>query len=126
MENNEKQLNAVKTPALTHAGPAPEFIQEEEKEVSSAKLNYYRWLARLFILFAAVSLLLFMSASLALFNLAPQALVVACVFMAMYLPCVATFFVMLRESGWKDTLKVITLTLTLSFITAFVLRMLLM
>ena len=60
------------------------------------------------------------------FNLAPQALVVACVFMAMYLPCVATFFVMLRESGWKDTLKVITLTLTLSFITAFVLRMLLM
>ncbi len=72
MENNEKQLNAVKTPALMHAGPAPEFIQEEEKEVSSAKLNYYRWLARLFILFAAVSLLLFMSASLALFNLAPQ------------------------------------------------------
>ena len=60
------------------------------------------------------------------FNLAPQALVVACVFMAMYLPCVATFFVMLRESGWKDTLKVIALTLTLSFITAFVLRMLLM
>lgn len=60
------------------------------------------------------------------FNLAPQALVVACVFMAMYLPCVATFFVMLRESGWKDTLKVIALTLTLSFITAFVLRMILM
>lgn len=60
------------------------------------------------------------------FNLAPQALVVACVFMAMYLPCVATFFVMLRESGWKDTLKVIALTLTLSFIAAFVLRMILM
>lgn len=60
------------------------------------------------------------------FNLAPQALVVACVFMAMYLPCVATFFVMLRESGWKDTLKVIALTLTLSFMTAFVLRMILM
>ena len=60
------------------------------------------------------------------FNLAPQALVVACVFMAMYLPCVATFFVMLRESGWKDTLKVIALTLTLSFVTAFVLRVILM
>ncbi len=60
------------------------------------------------------------------FNLAPQALVVACVFMAMYLPCVATFFVMLRESGWKDTLKVIALTLSLSFVTAFVLRMILM
>ena len=60
------------------------------------------------------------------FQLAPQALVVACVFMAMYLPCVATFFVMLRESGWKDTLKVIALTLSLSFVTAFVLRMILM
>ena len=59
------------------------------------------------------------------FNLAPQALVVACVFMAMYLPCVATFFVMLRESGWKDTLKVIALTLTLSFVTDFVLRLIL-
>ena len=60
------------------------------------------------------------------FSLAPQALVVACVFMAMYLPCVATFFVMLRESGWKDALKVIALTLTLSFVTAFVLRVILM
>ncbi len=60
------------------------------------------------------------------FHLAPQALVVACVFMAMYLPCVATFFVMLRESGWKDTLKVVALTLSLSLVTAFVLRMILM
>ena len=59
------------------------------------------------------------------FNLPPAELVVACVFMAMYLPCIATFFVMLRESGWKDTLKVIALTLSLAFATAFVLRMIL-
>ena len=59
------------------------------------------------------------------FNLPPAELVVACVFMAMYLPCIATFFVMLRESGWKDTLKVIALTLSLAFLTAFVLRLIL-
>ena len=56
------------------------------------------------------------------FNLPPQALVVACVFMSMYLPCIATFFVMLRESGWKDTLRVVALTLVFSTATAVVLR----
>lgn len=60
------------------------------------------------------------------FHLAPQALVVACVFMSMYLPCVATFFVMLRESGWKDSFKVIALTLCLALLSAGVLRMILM
>lgn len=60
------------------------------------------------------------------FHLAPQAIVVACVFMAMYLPCVATFFVMLRESGWKDTLRVVALTLGLAFVSAFVLRLILL
>lgn len=60
------------------------------------------------------------------FHLAPQAIVVACVFMAMYLPCVATFFVMLRESGWKDTLRVVALTLGMAFVSAFVLRLILL
>ncbi len=60
------------------------------------------------------------------FNLTPQALVVACVFMSMYLPCVATFFVMLRESGWKDTLKIIGLTLCLATTSACVLRLILL
>ncbi len=60
------------------------------------------------------------------FHLAPQALVVACVFMSMYMPCIATFFVMLRESGWKDTLRVVALTLVFSTVTAVVLRTLLM
>ncbi len=59
------------------------------------------------------------------FNLTPQALVVACVFMSMYLPCIATFFVMLRESGWKDTLRVVALTLTFSTVTAVMLRVVL-
>ncbi len=60
------------------------------------------------------------------FNLTPQALVVACVFMSMYLPCIATFFVMLRESGWKDTLRVVGLTLVFATVTAVVLRTVLM
>lgn len=60
------------------------------------------------------------------FHLAPQALVVACVFMSMYMPCVATFFVMLRESGWKDTLRVVLLTLGMSCLTAYILRLILM
>lgn len=60
------------------------------------------------------------------FNLSAQALVVACVFMTMYLPCIATFFVMLRENGWKDTLRVVGLTLTLALTTGFVLRLILL
>ncbi len=60
------------------------------------------------------------------FHLAPQALVVACVFMSMYMPCIATFFVMLRESGWKDTLRVVALTLAFSTLTAVALRTVLM
>ena len=60
------------------------------------------------------------------FNLGPQALVVACVFMTMYFPCVATFFVMLRESGWKDTARVVGLTLGMACLSAYLLRMILM
>ena len=53
-------------------GHTHEFLGEAEKEVISAKQNYYKWLSRLFIFFATLSLLVFMSSSLALFNLAPQ------------------------------------------------------
>lgn len=50
----------------------PEFIAVIEKEKAGLKLYYYMWLARLFIFFAVVSLLIFMSFSLSLFRLAPQ------------------------------------------------------
>lgn len=59
------------------------------------------------------------------FHLPPEQLVVACVFMAMYLPCVATFFVMLRENGIKDTLRIVGLTLGLALLSASLLRLLL-
>ncbi len=58
------------------------------------------------------------------FHLPPEQLAVACVFMAMYLPCVATFFVMLRENGLKDTLKIVALTFALALVSATVLRFL--
>ena len=58
------------------------------------------------------------------FHLPPDQLAVACVFMAMYLPCVATFFVMLRENGLKDTLKIVALTFGLALVSASVLRLL--
>ena len=68
-----KNLDARKTLSLTDGnGHTHEFLGEAEKEVISAKQNYYKWLSRLFIFFATLSLLVFMSSSLALFNLAPQ------------------------------------------------------
>lgn len=60
------------------------------------------------------------------FHLSPEAISVACVFMAMYLPCVATFFVMLRESGVKDTFKIVGLTLLMATVSAWILRLILL
>lgn len=50
----------------------PQFINTVERERESLKLKYYVWLSRLFVLFAVLSLLVFMSSSLALFKLAPM------------------------------------------------------
>ncbi|MDH4223922.1 MAG: ferrous iron transporter B, partial [candidate division Zixibacteria bacterium] len=43
------------------------------------------------------------------FNLSPQQLVVACLFLVLYLPCIATFFVMSKELGLKDAVKLIVI-----------------
>lgn len=73
MSEIENRLEGTKVLSITDAnGSSPEFVSEVEKEVSSFKMRYYMWLSRLFVLFAATSLLLFMSSSLALFKLAPQ------------------------------------------------------
>lgn len=64
--------DGTKVLSITGSSEAPRnFINVEEREVESLKLKYYMWLSRLFILFAIVSLLVFMSSSLALFKLAP-------------------------------------------------------
>lgn len=60
------------------------------------------------------------------YHLSPEQLVVCCVFMTMYLPCVATFFVMLRESGIKDTLRVVVLTFALATAAAWGLSLVLL
>ena len=58
------------------------------------------------------------------FHLPPEQLVVACVFMSMYLPCIATFFVMLRENGIKDSLRIVALTVGLALLSATILQFL--
>ena len=68
-----KEIETSKILAITDAnGEKHEFISETEEEVSSAKLTYYMWLSRLFIFFCTISLITFMSTSLALFDLAPR------------------------------------------------------
>jgi len=51
---------------------------------------------------------------LAPFNLTNQQLVIACVVLAMFFPCIATFVVMLKELGWKDMLKASAIMLAAS------------
>ena len=49
-----------------------EFIHNYKQKEAGLKLIYYMWLARFFIFLAVISLSIFLSASLALFRLAPQ------------------------------------------------------
>ena len=49
-----------------------EFATEMDTQISHLKENYYKWLARLVILFAIVSLTILTSSSLVLFRLAPR------------------------------------------------------
>ncbi|MBI4655647.1 MAG: ferrous iron transporter B [Elusimicrobia bacterium] len=50
-------------------------------------------------------------ALLAPFDLNAKQLVVASVFMVLYLPCIATFFTLSKESGIKNALKIVSLML---------------
>ncbi len=53
----------------------PQYITEDDFHTSSAKEVYFRWLARLVIFCAVLSLGLFLSATLVVFRLAPEILV---------------------------------------------------
>ena len=59
------------------------------------------------------------------FALTAKQMVVACIFMAMYMPCTASFFVLLREGGLKDGFKVIALTFTISVVLCGLLNLIL-
>ncbi len=73
MNGINPQLEGAKVLSLTDSnGQTHAFISETEEEKEGFKLKYYMWLSRLFIFFAILSLLIFMSFSLALFKLAPQ------------------------------------------------------
>ncbi len=47
-------------------------------------------------------------------DLSNEQLVIGCVVLAMFFPCIATFSVMLRELGWKDMLKSMAVMLAAS------------
>ncbi len=54
------------------AANAPEFIEKLDRVTESFKMRYYMWLSRFFIVTAALSMMFLISASLALFKLAPM------------------------------------------------------
>lgn len=73
MNKFSKILEGSKILAITDKnGREYRFVGDREREKVSAKMTYYLWLSRFFIVTSAASLLLFLAASLSLFNLAPQ------------------------------------------------------
>lgn len=55
-------------------------------------------------------------------NLLPQQLVVACTVLTLYFPCIATFAVLLRELGVKDTAKAVAVMLITALTVGVLLR----
>lgn len=75
MAEQDNKLLGTKILSLPKTGNTidmSKFFLKEYKKVSSAKLIYYIWLSRFFILLATVSLLLLISSSLVIFKLAPE------------------------------------------------------
>ena len=58
-------------------------------------------------------------------NLSPKQLVVACTFLVLYLPCIATFFVMTKEMGLKSTLKLVAILLASALLVGGILNLIL-
>lgn len=59
------------------------------------------------------------------FKLSIKQLMVASVFMVLYLPCVSTFFTLLKELGVKNTLLVVVIMLTTATVVAMLLNLVL-
>ena len=45
------------------------------------------------------------------YHLSPKSLVIACIFLVLYLPCISTFFVMTKELGLRNALKLAAILL---------------
>ncbi|MCX5901943.1 MAG: ferrous iron transporter B, partial [Proteobacteria bacterium] len=58
-------------------------------------------------------------------HLSAKQAVIACVFLVLYLPCIATFFVALKESGWRIVVKLLCITLTWATVVCAALRIIL-
>jgi ferrous iron transport protein B len=58
-------------------------------------------------------------------NLTVKQLVVACVFLVLYLPCISTSFVMYRELGWKSSAKLVAILLVTALLIGAILNLLL-
>jgi len=56
------------------------------------------------------------------YNLQPEQLVIACIFLVLYLPCCATFFTMTKELGWRDALRLLVILLSAGFLVGGVLN----
>ena len=73
MPEEINRINAEKQALLTDDKEKEhEFIQRAEEERTTAKYIYYLWLSRLFIFFATISLIVFLSSSLSLFKLSQE------------------------------------------------------
>lgn len=63
-------------------------------------------------------------ALLAPLNLSPKQAVIASVFLVLYLPCIATFFVALKETGWRGIARVLVLTMGWAMAAGFLMNLL--
>jgi len=58
-------------------------------------------------------------------HLSVKQAVIACIFLVLYLPCLATFFVALKESSWKIVVKVLSITITCATVVGALLHVIL-
>lgn len=70
--NGIKKVLLTDGKAPNKAGPEIRFIEDNEADTSSSKETYFRWVSRLVLLCAILSLAFFLSASLVIFRLAPE------------------------------------------------------
>ena len=61
-------------------------------------------------------------AMLSPFSLSTKQFIIACIFMVLYLPCIASFFVLIKEMGIKSTLKIVSLILLIAIFAAALLN----
>ena len=59
------------------------------------------------------------------FDLTAKQFVVASIFLVLYLPCVSTFFTLVKEQGIKDGIKILSLMLFIAFLISFIVNLLL-